>query len=205
MENKNSKNVAKILNFWFGEIENGLSEEGKKQIWYQGNEDTDNFILDEFGTLFHLAADQKLSTWQTSPDSSLALVILLDQFSRNIYRGSEKAFATDPLALKYCLQGLADGHHYSMRLIEKIFYYHPLMHAESLSHQNTCVSLFETLLSDCNAGNIAYVENSLKFAYEHRDIIAEFGRFPHRNAVLGRQSTSSEEGYLADGGKRFGQ
>lgn len=205
MEIKNLKKIEEILNFWFGEINNGLSDDSKKQIWYLANAETDKLISEKFGAVFDDATGQKLVSWQQSARSSLALVIILDQFSRNIHRGSNKAFASDSLALSYCLEGLELGFDQQMQLIEKVFYYHPLMHAESLEHQQRCVSLFETLLSECNEENRSYVQNSLTFAYEHRDIVAEFGRFPHRNKVLNRTSTQSELDFLARDARRYGQ
>lgn len=194
-----------LLYFWFGEIENGLATPDKNKLWYLSSAETDRLITDKYANLHSQAAAKNLSDWQTAPRGSLALIILLDQLSRNIFRGKAQAFSYDGLALEYCIDGIDKGYDTGLEITEQLFYYHPLMHAEALEHQERCVSLFESMLDQCNDRNKGMVENSVKFAREHRDIIAEYGRFPYRNAVLGRESTIKEQEYLGGGGKRFGQ
>lgn len=202
---KNKENYEVILEYWFGDISNGLSPPEKNTLWYQSSEQTDTFIIKHFADIHCKASKGELDAWQQSSRSNLALIIILDQFSRNMFRGSQQAFAYDGRALDVCLQGLGNGLDKNLALIEKLFYYHPLMHAESIRCQEQCVHLLYGLLDGCNDQNRGKVENAIKFANEHRDIIAKFGRFPYRNAVLGRESSMAEIDYLNSGGKRFGQ
>lgn len=161
--------------------------------------------MDKYSTLHRKAALGELSTWQESSKGVLGLIIVLDQLSRNIYRGQRDAFAYDGLALDYCLTGLELGMDKQLEIVERLFFYHPLMHSESLSCQQLCVDLMELMLQDSNQENQAVVENSIKFAQQHRDIIEQYGRFPYRNKVLGRLSSTAELTYLSGSGKRFGQ
>ena len=202
---KDIENYESVLTFWFGEIKNGMANEDKKQLWYESSTETDKFIIAKFTELHKLAANGQLSSWQERSRSSLALIVVLDQFSRNMFRATKQAFAYDEQALMVCLNGIEAGLDKNLALIEKHFYYHPLMHAESIEHQERCVSLFRNMLNECNDDNRQMVENALGFAEQHRDIIAQFGRFPYRNAVLDRQLTELEMQYLNEGGNRFGQ
>jgi uncharacterized protein (DUF924 family) len=131
--------------------------------------------------------------WRASPEARLALVIVFDQFPRNIYRGSPLAFATDRLALNEAKAAVATGADARVDEARRIFFYMPFEHAEDLDEQDRAVALCEAL------GN----ENYLDYAHQHRAVIAQFGRFPHRNAILGRTSTPAEEAYLAEPGAGF--
>lgn len=201
----NQKIINEVLTFWFGEINQGLASPGKAKMWYQSDDALDEQIRQRFGDYYVQAANGKLELLKFSARGSLTLIILLDQMSRNMFRGSAKAFATDHLALDVCLQGLERKFDQKLSLIERLFYYHPLEHAESLSHQELCVSLMENLVRETEGKQQDAAKISLQFAREHRDIIAEFGRFPHRNELLGRAPTTAETLYLASGGKTFGQ
>ena len=194
-----------VLEFWFGKIENELCDEQKQQIWYQFNPAVDKQITERFSELHSLAVSGKLSSWEASAKGSLALIILLDQMSRNIFRGTAGAFEYDDLALDVCLRGMEVGFDQQLSLVEVLFFYHPLEHAESLERQQQCVALFTSLVERYSGEQKAYAENALNFAVEHKEIIAKFGRFPHRNEVLGRVATDDEKAYLSSGGKRFGQ
>lgn len=194
-----------LLAFWFGDIHNGLCSPEKKKIWYFSNPQLDSEITQRFGHLHRQAADGKLADWLQTAKGTLGVIILLDQLSRNIFRGTGEAFAYDEKALQFCLAGEAQGFPLQLSLIETLFYYHPLEHSESLEHQEMCVSRFKALAyeNDGERGEVA--QNAYDYACEHRDIIARFGRFPHRNSALGRASTPDELEYLNAGGKRFGQ
>ena len=132
-------------------------------------------------------------------------MILLDQFTRNIYRGDARAFAGDPQARELVKQGLATGLDKALTPIQRSFFYMPLEHSESLQDQDQCVALFEQLLEEVPQQGKAVIQSSLDFAIKHRDIIRQFGRFPHRNQAIGRSSTPEEQAYLNSGGARFGQ
>lgn len=200
------KKLLKDLHyFWFGNINHGLSPPAKKELWYGADQETDRFISDKYTALHQKAAAAELNDWQKSAKGVLGLIIILDQLSRNIYRGQNAAFLYDELALDYCLTGLELGMDKQLEIIERLFFYHPLMHSELPSCQQLCVDLMVSMLQDCNQHNRATVENSIKFAQQHKDLIEEFGRFPHRNKVLGRQSSAAELRYLNGNGQRFGQ
>jgi uncharacterized protein (DUF924 family) len=199
------KTYNEILTFWFGEIKDEMSSSDQRRMWYSSSANTDALISAEFKETLHAATQGKCNYWQQCPHGRLALIILFDQMSRNIFRGTRKAFAYDHLALKLCNEGLKDVADQSLCLIERLFFYHPLEHAESLEEQNQCVQLMQTLVAQYSGRQQEIAINSLKFAQEHRDIILKFGRFPHRNEVLLRDSSTEELAYLNSGGKRFGQ
>jgi uncharacterized protein (DUF924 family) len=194
-----------ILSFWFGEIKDQLSSAEHRRMWYSSSAEADALISVRFkDTLLAAALGQYLS-WRQSPRGRLALIILFDQMSRNIFRGSADAFAYDQRALALCLDGVNAGAEQTLCLTERLFFYHPLEHAESLEAQEQCVMLMQALVREYSGRQREVAINSVKFAKEHRELILQFGRFPHRNDVLGRQSSVEELAYLNSGGKRFGQ
>ncbi|MFT4937612.1 MAG: hypothetical protein ACI88A_000629 [Paraglaciecola sp.] len=201
----NLKDYNEILFFWFGEIKGELSTAKNRQMWYSSSTSTDVLISDQFKDTLLSAAQGQFNDWRQSPHGRLALIILFDQISRNIFRGRAEAFAYDHQALELCIEGVKEGADQSLYLIERLFFYHPLEHAESLEAQNQCVQLMQTLVKQYSGLQQDVANNSLKFATEHRDIILQFGRFPHRNEVLKRQCSAAELAYLNSGGKRFGQ
>lgn len=168
-----------VLKFWFGEL--------TPQDWYSGKPETDALIRERFsGLLAELKAALPPETG-TDPRAALAAVIVFDQFPRNIFRREPEAFATDDLALGIARNALDRQFESGMTKSERQFLYMPLMHSEVLADQERCVDLFKSL------GD----EEALKYAVEHRDIVARFGRFPHRNRVLGRATTDEEADFLA--------
>ncbi len=184
------KGAEDILRFWFG-------AEAKKH-WFKSTDAFDAEIRQEFEALaIALAADQsgKASSphaWEKqSPEAHLALIIALDQFPRNMYRHTPAAFAWDALALKSAKRMISRKTDIHLTQTQRPFAYMPLMHSENLADQEDCVRLCDARLED---------GNTLKFAEIHRDVIARFGRFPHRNKVLGRQTTAEEQAFLNDGG-----
>ncbi len=140
---------------------------------------------------YEAAARGDLAEWELSPEGALALVILLDQLPRNMFRGTRRAYATDPAALLLVERAIERGFDTTVAPDMRRFFYLPFMHAEDLSAQERSVVLNETVDAD-----------SLKWARHHRDVIARFGRFPHRNALLGRESTADEEAFLSEDGFR---
>lgn len=174
-----------VLNFWFNEL--------TPKDWFVKSDDIDASITDRFSGL-HLALSRGVGDeWRATPEARLALIIVFDQFPRNIYRGSPLAFATDGLALKEAKAALAVGADKAIAEDRRIFFYMPFEHAEDIAEQERCVALFEAL------GNANYLD----YANQHRDIIARYGRFPHRNPILGRASTAEEKAYLATPGAGF--
>lgn len=157
--------------------------------WFCKDEAFDRTFRETFSDLHWAAARRECESWIDQPESALALFILLDQYPRNSFRNTGHMYATDPLALHYCHRALALGHHLAFESELRVFFYLPLVHSEVLADQEAAVKLSEPL------GGL-YLES----AVEHRDIIARFGRFPHRNPILGRDTTPSEQAFLDEGG-----
>ncbi|WDE06854.1 DUF924 domain-containing protein [Thalassomonas viridans] len=197
--------VNAVLDFWFGEIENELSDGQHQELWYQGSEALDNKIKQDFFSLYQKVMAKELDHWQQDARGSLALVILLDQLPRNMFRGTARAFASDELALQICKAGIKQGLDLQLSLVERVFYYHPFQHSESLAEQQTSVDVFIGMLEQYRQPeHVKVIENSIHWAREHLAIIRQFGRFPHRNKAQQRASTAQELEYLKSGFK-FGQ
>ena len=190
-----------LLAFWFGPP--GSSPLANSTKWYTKDDGFDREIAARFGTALELAARGALDGWKTTPRGRLALVILLDQFSRNIHRGQPRAFAQDARACSYALEAIAAGDERVLGTIERSFLYMPLMHAEDVDLQHQCVRKFERLRDDAPHDLRKYVENGLEYAQRHAEIVERFGRFPHRNAILGRSSTREELAFLEQPGSSF--
>ncbi len=147
----------------------------------------------------------ELDHWKQTARGRLALIILLDQFSRNVYRGTAAAFAQDEAALALCTEGIELGQDRELEPCERTFFYMPLEHAEDAEAQALCVRKFREVAADAPAPWRDIFERNVDYANQHKEIVDRFGRFPHRNAVLGRASTPDEDAYLADDAPRFGQ
>jgi uncharacterized protein (DUF924 family) len=194
-----------ILDFWFGDgLVLGWPSDDRSGLWFHGGQDLDAQIRERFGPLVQQALGGGLTDWETTPATRLALVILLDQFTRNVHRGHARAFAGDGRAQRLVLQSLALEQDTELPTVGRVFFYMPLMHAESPTLQDECVIKFEALWRQSPPALQARLDGNLKAAREHADIVARFGRFPHRNAVLGRTCTAEEETFLQNG-PRFGQ
>jgi uncharacterized protein (DUF924 family) len=162
--------------------------------WFAKSEAFDSAIRLKFEPVHLAAARGKYDGWSAEAEGALALVILLDQFPRNLYRDSGHAFATDGKARAVAAAAIAAGHDRTVAPELRPFLYLPYEHSESLTDQETSVGLFERLLKDTGDAD------SLKWAISHRDIVARFGRFPHRNKALGRTTTAAEQAFLDEGG-----
>ena len=193
-----------ILSFWFGENVLAGSWQDRVDIWFSGGPELDEGIRRRFGDVYAAAGAGKLMPWANRAYGRLALIILLDQFSRNIHRGQAEAFEYDPLALKLALDGVQEGHDRQLLPIERLFAYMPMMHAEDLDIQRQALAFFTALVDEAS-NEYPFLTGALNSAQEHCDIIEQFGRFPHRNAVLGRTPTAEEDAFLAGGGANFGQ
>ena len=189
------KHYQDVLKFWFGE---GPNLEQNKEVWFKSNEEIDNKIRASFKETLFLAKKSKLNEWKKEPLGRLALIILCDQFSRNIYRRRAEAFGFDDIALENCLEGRKQKQDVNLALIQKHFFYMPLMHSEDLAVQKIALEVFGKLAKEQDNEQVS------KYAKLHYDIIAKYGRFPHRNEVLARQSTPEELNYLKSA-ERFGQ
>ncbi|MDH3379703.1 MAG: DUF924 domain-containing protein [Gammaproteobacteria bacterium] len=199
-------NVDDVLEFWIADSEQGgeaLTRQRKR--WYRSDAKFDAEIRNRFEAVLQAAARGELAHWESTPDGRLALIILFDQFPRNIYRGQAAAFAYDHYAAHQCLALLAAADDRHLGFVQRSFAYMPLQHSEELALQERSVELFTALAETASREWQSFLENSLGYALEHRDIVARFGRFPHRNEILGRSSRPAELAYLRGGGTTFGQ
>jgi uncharacterized protein (DUF924 family) len=189
-----------VLRFWFPEHLSSDHAAMVRQVewWFRGG--ADSAIIERFPLLLERATRGELAPWAYKPRPRLALIIVLDQFSRTIYRGTARAFAQDQEALALALQGIEIGHYAALETPwEKTFFFLPLGHSEQLVHLDAAVKLANELVQSGPSELRRVLEHSAGQARGHRDVIARFGRHPHRNAVLGRQSTPEELDYLASG------
>lgn len=197
--------IEEVLSFWFGPVKDGFTVNDRTALWWAGDGKNDRLIAESFGHRVHQALRGELDDWAQSPRGRLALILLLDQFTRTIFRGSEDAFSGDSLALAICMQGRRLGHDQALEIVERTFFYMPLEHAEQLDMQELCIECFEQMLIEVSGTDKIQVENWLDFAHQHYDQVARFGRFPHRNTVLGRSSTPEELAFLLQSKNRWGQ
>lgn len=198
----NGRRAQAVLDFWFGPdplSDHQLPE--REKLWFgaalKARERTrqDRAVVLAFSPLIKAAADGELDHWSSSPNRLLALILLLDQFPRNAFRGRARAFARDHKAQVLTLDGLATGADAALSPIQRLFFYMPLMHAESAELQEESLSAFRRLARD-GAGQGEFFTRALALAEQHREVIRQFGRFPQRNAALERKSTPEELAYI---------
>ncbi len=198
--------IDAVLSFWFMEEQLSAPQIDKRMdIWFGEDEVFDLECKKEFTDDVAAASAGKLNHWAHRPTGRLALILLLDQFRRNIYRNTAAAFEKDNAALKLCVEGAMQKKDQGLTPIQKAFFYMPLQHAESRKVQAKSVDLFQRLAAAVSPTYRETFETIAQFAELHRDIIEQFGRFPHRNTLLGRQNTPEEEEYLAADSPSFGQ
>ena len=188
---------SELLADWFADtLDSPLAIPGRQDWWFKADAERDARLEEKYGKLVEQCAAGHLYRWLDNPEGRLALVIALDQLPRNLFRGTPRAFAYDAQTAAWCLAAVHTGQDQMLKPIQRVFLYMPLQHFEDLQAQATGVQLFERLARE-NAEWPVFAEEFLAFARIHRDIIARFGRFPHRNAVLGRENTDDEADYLA--------
>lgn len=193
-----------LLDFWFGPLDNGLATAEQRKVWFTPDKAFDARCRDQFLPLLSQVHSGHLDHWLYSPRGQLAFILLTDQLPRNIFRGTREAFDFDPFALATARKGIAEGSDQQLGLDERAFFYMPFEHAEDVIDQHIAVGLFTYLRDSSAKNNRDITGNNLRFAQQHRDIIVKFGRFPHRNAVLGRRSTAEELAFI-EAGDGFGQ
>ena len=195
-----------ILEYWFGDTvrdPGGIAD--RMAFWFSVDPRRDEEMRERWGELVVAASEGKLDFWTKTPRGRLAVLILLDQMRRNIYRGTAEAFRHDGRARYLMRDGVSRLMDMKLTPIERVFFYMPLQHAESLDDQEMAVDRFLQLEREVASDQREIFAGFRKYAQKHRDIIARFGRFPHRNAILGRRDTAEEAAWLAGGGERFGQ
>ncbi|MBF2065589.1 MAG: DUF924 domain-containing protein [Calothrix sp. C42_A2020_038] len=189
--------VNEIIDFWFGSCTD--AGYGKpREVWFSKELDFDQTIRTRFLKDYEKAALGYLDDWKAAPLSSLALILLLDQFPRNMFRGTSEAFATDWEALSVAQHAIKQGYDRSLLPVQRWFIYLPFEHSENIEHQRCSVELFKQLSDDADSAN------AIQYAIQHMEVIERFGRFPHRNAILGRTSTTEEKEFLKQPGQELG-
>ncbi|MEM9091595.1 MAG: DUF924 family protein [Cyanobacteria bacterium P01_F01_bin.53] len=190
-----------ILDFWFTEA-NAPNYGHYRKAWFIKDDAFDQQIRRQFLSDYEKAAAGENEAWKTQPESAVALLLLLDQFPRNLFRGDPRSFATDPQALSVAQHLVTTGTDKGLIAAHRFFIYVPFEHSENMEHQNQCVALMEELIQD-----VPDLEEGLKggldYAIRHREVVERFGRFPHRNEILGRASTAEEVEFLKQPGSRF--
>jgi uncharacterized protein (DUF924 family) len=188
-----------ILNFWFDNPESDSSEYGQqRKIWFKKDPSFDATIRQCFLEDYERAVRGELESWQQQPRPCLALILLFDQFPRNLFRGSAQSFATDPHALALANHALQHQFDQALIPVERMFVYLPFEHSENFADQATAVALFQNLFNQHPE-----FADPLDYAIRHRQVIEQFGRFPHRNKILGRETTPEEAEFLKQPGSRF--
>lgn len=213
--------ALRIREFWFGKSLTGslpgqgemasraLALNRRASLWFEADPQLmgqqDELIRTHFQGLVERAGRGELVAWADSPRRRLSLIILLDQFPRHIYRGTAQAFKYDAEALALTLSGMQSAADGALNIIERLFFYMPLQHAESTEVQDESVSAYRRLVAESPVELRSTFESALEYAEEHRTLIRKFGRFPHRNSILGRDNTAEEAAYLKENAANFGQ
>jgi uncharacterized protein (DUF924 family) len=201
-----TRRIEEILSFWFKEQALSAPQIDRRlDIWFGEDAVFDHECKKEFSDDVDRASEGKLNHWADEPHGRLALILLLDQFRRNIYRGTAEAFAMDKLALKFCVEGAMEKKDKGLTPIQQAFYYMPLQHAESRKVQAKSIKIFNRLTEVVSPTYRETFETIAQFAELHHDIVQRFGRFPHRNKLLDRANTPEEDEYLAGDSPDFGQ
>ena len=189
--------IHEILTFWFGDLGRAdLPSSDRTNLWFVESEELKNKMVLSFKDEYEAAITNQLTQWDQTPRGRLASIILLDQFSRCVHRLSAEAFAFDERAQALCEAGLSDKMDQSLTLIERVFFYMPLVHSENMAKQERSIRLFQQLVSLSMAETTQVYQLFLAYAYAHFRVIKEFGRFPQRNELLGRASTTAEIAFL---------
>jgi len=189
--------IHEVLNFWFGDL--GLADlptSDRTNLWFGENEELKLEFLKRFGAEYNAATQGHLNEWAKTPRGRLALIILLDQFSRYMHKKSKEAFTYDSRALELCLEGLEEQMDHALTLIERVFFYMPLVHSENDTIQEKSIKLFQEMVSLSMTETTQIYQLFLAYAYAHFRVIKQFGRFPQRNQILGRESTKEELAFL---------
>lgn len=191
--------VQSILSFWFGRVEETvIPSEHRARIWFGDNDQVDTEIKSRFDEDLKNATLGNYLHWEKTSRSQLALIITLDQFSRHIHRGQASAYTQDDYALSICTRGMEQSLDHELSLIERVFYYFPLLHSEHLTYQESSIRAYEMLVELALPETKVIYESFFKFANHHYSIVRRFGRFPQRNQALNRESTKEELDYLSE-------
>ena len=195
---------GEILQFWFGEPDDlGRADSERRKSWFLKNPEFDEMIRELFLPIHVGILKDEHEDWLENPTSRLAYLLVLDQFSRNMFRDQPGMFESDPISLKVVREGLKLGMDQNLFLDGRVFFYMPLMHSEDLCDQNECVEQFKKLREELPREVSGHVDHNLEYALKHREVIERFSRFPHRNGILSRVSTPEEVQFLKKPGSKF--
>lgn len=195
-----------VLEYWFGDLKEGEAPTDEVIAkWWGKDQKTDDYIRENFGRDLEEAARGGLARWEETPRGTLALIIVLDQFSRNVYRDDPRAFAQDRLALEIAGRGISKGFDKGLHPVMRVFFYMPFMHSEDMAMQERSLELFRGLEDEfSHVPDVSEMLSSNRdFAERHYNIVKRFGRYPHRNTILGRESTPEEIEFLKEPGSSF--
>jgi len=199
--------IDTVVEFWFGrefaDLDDATIAGRQSGLWWAKNESTDTDMRQRFEPLVQAAGTGKLDAWQSSPEGWLALILLVDQFPRNIYRDTPGMYRFDERARALCVEGIEAGIDTRLELIQRVFFYLPLEHSESAGDQAWCVDLMRGLAREAPQDQQNVFEDFVGYAEAHKKVIDRFGRFPHRNAILGRDSSPGEIEFLDQPGSSF--
>lgn len=202
----NTETIDTIVAFWLGtSLDSPEAAFARRDWWYDGSATVDDEIRSRFGALVSSACNGSPPDWQATPDGALALILLLDQFTRNIYRGTPDAYLGDAAAFETVNRAIDRQLDRELHPVSRIWLYHPFHHAEQIEAQDRGLALLDDVLQAAPSPWHPYIQRSVKGWTRHRNIVARFGRFPHRNRTLGRESTDEERAFLATNGESFGQ
>lgn len=195
----------KVINTWFKDEVTGELDIAQSKRWFLGGKKLDQALSSQYTATLVAAREGKLSHWLDTAYGTLALIVVTDQFNRNINRGTAAAFALDSIALTACKHALAQNYDDQFTITQRVFCYLPFEHDETLESQIKSIALFRKLDDNAPPELKTFTQGTLQHALEHQAIIEQFGRYPHRNAALGRTSTQTEIDWLDRENKRFGQ
>jgi uncharacterized protein (DUF924 family) len=201
-----TESIDDIAQFWLHDSEQDpVQADARRQWWYYGDRSVDEAIDTQFGYMVRRAIDGEFNVWGTSSMGSLGLVLLLDQFTRNLYRHTPRAYAGDARAFLVVSEAVAAGLDTALHPVSRIWLYHPFHHSEDLYEQDRGLGFLRSMEREADSAWKPYIARSVQGWTRHRNIVARFGRFPHRNEVLGRESSAEEVAFLAEDGNAFGQ
>ena len=196
--------VEEIHRFWFGVLKTPVDFPREKvAFWFMKNDAVDRHIRDAYLSILQDTSSGKFEEWKKTPRGYLCLILVLDQFPRHLYRSQCAAYDHDSLALELVAKGLELGIDQDLYPVERAFFYMPMQHSEDIKIQEKSVELYAALLDDAHEIMKGPFREFLKYAKMHLDVIKQFGRFPHRNAILNRPSTPEEEAFLKKSGSSF--
>jgi uncharacterized protein (DUF924 family) len=196
------RDAEQVLDFWFGELgPHGFAADEVEARWWRADPAFDQLLRDRFGALHAAVAAGRRAEWLASPRGRLAAILVLDQFTRNLFRGSARMYACDPLALEAARAGVDLGMDRALSGDPRVFFTMPFQHSEELADQERSVQLLAAHRDELPEPDRARLDSALRHAEEHRDTVRRFGRFPHRNALLGRASSPDEVAFLDRAGR----